>query len=102
MRRNSRCLSGILALALLVSVAGQVAQARPAALPPAVNDTTAADFLTAFWGWFAARLSTFGHAVSAQGRQGNGEWQKAGSNGDPNGGSSQSNCAPQPQWSGHP
>jgi hypothetical protein len=86
MPRKNRRTALVLALALLVGLAGQAAVALPLGHRPAVNESSAGDFLAAAWAWLTAQWSSLGHVVAAPARVVTGVWEKTSGGGDPNGG----------------
>jgi hypothetical protein len=92
MPRKNRCTALVLALALLVGLAGQAAVALPlGGHRSAANETSAGDFLATAWAWLTAQWSNLGQVVAAPARVVTGAWVKVSPGGDPNGGSG--NCS---------
>jgi hypothetical protein len=85
MPRNNRRTALVLALALLVGLAGQAAAALPLGPRSAASETSTGDFLAAVWAWLTAQWSGLGHAAVSTSHPVTGAWEKDGSHTDPNG-----------------
>ena len=89
MPRKNRSTALILVLALLACLAGQAAMAAPAAPRQATAEAAAGNLMNTVLSWLTARWPGLGRLVAASAAHPAGGWEKAGSQGDPNGGT---NC----------
>jgi hypothetical protein len=85
MPRKMRCFSLVLILTLMVSLAGQVAQAMPSASRTAIDITATGNFFASVWTWLAEKLTGFGHLSAAPAHRGPTARPTDTCAGDPNG-----------------
>jgi hypothetical protein len=85
MPRKNRSTALVLALALLLGLAGQAAMALPQGHRAATNETSAGDLLAAAWAWLTAQWSNLGQVVTAPARAVGGVSVKTGPTTDPGG-----------------